>query len=252
ALPWQVAHRITKEIQSLWAQPLEGALPWQVAHRITKEIQSLWAQPLEGVQLLESSDGTLNDLQAYIFGPEGTPYEGGAFKLRLQFSSEYPAVPPKCYFITKIFHPNISSKGDVCVSILKKDWLPTVHVSHILLTIKCLLIHPNPESALNEEAGRLLLDNYESFCKHARLITSIHSVNPVTALMELNNAHRPSDIPALTPLDEGNSTLNYSPATEHFAKGRENIPVCENNCNSESKILERKKIDTRKRGLKRL
>jgi hypothetical protein len=30
-------------------------------------------------------------------------------------------------------------------------------VQHILLTIKCLLIVPNPESALNEEAGKLLL-----------------------------------------------------------------------------------------------
>ncbi|KAG5513389.1 hypothetical protein PMAC_001452 [Pneumocystis sp. 'macacae'] len=225
---------------------------WQVAHRISKEIQSLWAQPLEGVQLLESGDGTFNDIQAYVFGPEGTPYEGGAFKIRLQFGAEYPAVPPKCHFITKIFHPNISSKGDVCVSILKKDWLPTVHVSHILLTIKCLLIHPNPESALNEEAGRLLLDNYDSFFKHARLITSIHSVKPGTALLELNNSRASPDVSALTPLDQSNSTPTYPVVTERFAKGRENIPVCEDNYTSENKILERKKIDTRKRGLKRL
>ena len=41
-------------------------------------------------------------------------------------------------------------------------------------TIKCLLIHPNPESALNEEAGRLLLEKYEDYCKHAALMTSVH------------------------------------------------------------------------------
>jgi hypothetical protein len=34
-------------------------------------------------------------------------------------------------------------------------------LKHILLTIKCLLIAPNPESALNEEAGRLLLEEYD-------------------------------------------------------------------------------------------
>ena len=41
-------------------------------------------------------------------------------------------------------------------------------------TIKCLLIHPNPESALNEEAGRLLLENYEEYAARARLLTEIH------------------------------------------------------------------------------
>jgi len=39
------------------------------------------------------------------------------------------------------------------------------------------LIVPNPESALNEEAGKLLLEKYEDFVKHAKMITSIHAVN---------------------------------------------------------------------------
>lgn len=32
-------------------------------------------------------------------------------------------------------------------------------------TIKCLLIHPNPESALDEEAGKQLLEDYEGYAK---------------------------------------------------------------------------------------
>lgn len=38
-----------------------------------------------------------------------------------------------------------------------------------------MLIHPNPESALNEEAGRLLLENYEEYASRARLLTEIHA-----------------------------------------------------------------------------
>jgi len=38
-----------------------------------------------------------------------------------------------------------------------------------------LLIAPNPESSLNEEAGRLLLEKYEDYAKHARLFTDIHA-----------------------------------------------------------------------------
>ena len=78
--------------------------------------------------------------------------------------------------MTKIFHPNVSSTGDICVSTLKKDWKPDLGISHVLLVIKCLLIVPNPESALNEEAGKLLLEDYEAYAKHAKLMTTIHAL----------------------------------------------------------------------------
>jgi ubiquitin-conjugating enzyme E2 S len=38
-----------------------------------------------------------------------------------------------------------------------------------------LLIYPNPESALNEEAGKLLLEDYDTYFKHAKLMASIHA-----------------------------------------------------------------------------
>ena len=38
-----------------------------------------------------------------------------------------------------------------------------------------MLIDPNPESALNEEAGKLLLERYDEYAKHARLWTKIHA-----------------------------------------------------------------------------
>lgn len=49
-------------------------------------------------------------------------------------------------------------------------------LSPLLQTIKCLLIHPNPESALNEEAGRLLLEDYAEYESRARLLTEIHAM----------------------------------------------------------------------------
>ena len=41
--------------------------------------------------------------------------------------------------------------------------------------MRCLLIHPNAESALNEEAGRLLLENYDAYARHARMMTDLHA-----------------------------------------------------------------------------
>lgn len=34
---------------------------------------------------------------------------------------------------------------------------------------------PNPESALNEDAAKLLLEHYEEYCKRAKMITEIHA-----------------------------------------------------------------------------
>jgi len=84
-------------------------------------------------------------------------------------------IPPAGWFATKIFHPNVSSSGEICVNTLKKDWKSTYGIEHILVTVKCLLIYPNPESALDEEAGKLLLENYSSYCDRAKLITSVHA-----------------------------------------------------------------------------
>lgn len=38
------------------------------------------------------------------------------------------------------------------------------------------MIQPNPESALNEEAGKLLLEDYGQFEKTARVMTKVHSI----------------------------------------------------------------------------
>ncbi len=48
-----------------------------------------------------------------------------------------------------------------------------------LQTIKCLFIVPNPESALDEEAGKLLLEEYDSYFKMAKLMTGIHATPKV-------------------------------------------------------------------------
>merc|ERR1712243_347068 len=121
------------------------------------------------------NEDDMTDVQAVIDGPPGTPYQGGQFRVKLVLSKDFPASPPKGFFLTKIFHPNVGPNGEICVNTLKKDWKPDLGIKHILLTIKCLLIVPNPESALNEEAGKLLLEQYDDYCARAKLYTDIHA-----------------------------------------------------------------------------
>lgn len=163
------------------------------------------------------------------------------------------------YFLTKIFHPNVAKNGEICVNTLKRDWKREYGIAHILLvrptpvsrpvepafanprgrhprarafrrqTIKCLLIVPNPESALNEEAGKLLLERYEDYAKHAQLMTSIHALKTVDGPAE------PAEVDAA-----GIDAASDAGAGEAVAKKRA----------AEKK--DDKKVADKKRSLKRL
>ncbi len=146
----------------------------QVTRYIAKELQSLCTAPMEGIAVL-MDEKDLTQVEAVIDGPADTPYAGGFFRVKLSIGKDFPGSPPRGYFLTKIFHPNVSSKGEICVNTLKKDWKSDLGLKHVLLTIKCLLIVPNPESALNEEAGKLLLERYDDYCARAKLYTEIHA-----------------------------------------------------------------------------
>ena len=113
--------------------------------------------------------------QAEMEGPTGTPYEGKFFLLKLVFSQDFPASPPRGFFLTKLYHPNIDpASGAICVNTLKKDWTAETTISHVLAVIRCLMIVPFPESSLNDEAGKLFMESYDEFSKRARLMADVH------------------------------------------------------------------------------
>ena len=85
--------------------------------------------------------------KACIFGPADTPWEGGVFQLRLQFSKDYPQTAPSVQFLSRMFHPNIYKDGALCLDIIQDKWKPIYTVSTILTSIQSLLQDPNPVRA---------------------------------------------------------------------------------------------------------
>jgi len=141
-----------------------------------KEIRKLARNKLEGIKYIPPEDGaSLTEIFAEIAGPVGTPFHGGTFKMKLVLGENYPQSPPKGYFLTKIFHPNVSANGDICVNTLKKDWNADLGIQHVLQVIRCLLIVPFPESSLNDEAGKLFMENYDDYERRATLMTQVHA-----------------------------------------------------------------------------
>jgi len=82
----------------------------------------------------------------------------------------------------------VSEKGDICVNTLKKDWNPAKwSLSHILSVIRCLLIIPFPESSLNEEAGKLFMDDYQEYVRMAKMMTKIHAKQQKSVAKEIES-----------------------------------------------------------------
>ena len=113
-----------------------------------------------------------NDLfhwEATIIGPEYSPYEGGIFKLKIDFPSDFHFRPPKCTFITRIYHPNIHLKGFISLDVLQDKWSPALcRIESFISSISSLLSDPNPDDPINFEAADLYKKSRYEYYKTAR------------------------------------------------------------------------------------
>ena len=151
----------------------------QIISRVMGEIRQLVRSKADGIEYVADSKDSesVSEVHAIITGPEGTPFDGGKFRMKLVLGEDYPTSPPRGYFLTKIYHPNVSATGDICVNTLKKDWVPETTLQHVLQVIRCLLIVPFPESSLNDEAGKLFMDSYDEFARRARIMKEVHAMD---------------------------------------------------------------------------
>ena len=131
--------------------------------RIQKEISDMKKSNIndisENISAGPISENNLFKWEATLIGAVDTPYEGGIFKLSINFPNNYPFVPPIIKFMTKIFHPNIHENGDICLDILKYHWSPAYSILQVLLSLLSLLSDPNPDDPLNPEASNLYKTN---------------------------------------------------------------------------------------------
>lgn len=137
--------------------------------RLMRDFKRLQADPPTGVSGAPSENNIML-WNAVIFGPVGTPFEDGTFKLLIEFSEEYPNKPPTVRFVSRMFHPNVYADGSICLDILQNRWSPTYDVSSILTSIQSLLDEPNPNSPANSQAAQLYQENKREYEKRVTAI----------------------------------------------------------------------------------
>jgi ubiquitin-protein ligase len=72
-------------------------------NRILREISSLHSDGFDPVLINDNYISILVSLK----GPDDSPYSQGLFTISVEIESEYPLVPPKLTFKTRVCHPNI-------------------------------------------------------------------------------------------------------------------------------------------------
>lgn len=125
---------------------------------------------------LELIDGSFSKLKGEIMGPPDTPYEGGKFNLDIVIPETYPFNPPKVKFITKIWHPNVSSvTGAICLDILKDQWAAAMTLRTVLLSIQALLASPEPDDPQDAVVAQQFKEQPTAFLRTAKYWTSTYA-----------------------------------------------------------------------------
>lgn len=139
--------------------------------RLQKELQDLRKANLRCFRDIRVDESNLLSWQGLIV-PENAPYSKGAFRIEITFPAEYPFKPPKILFRTKIYHPNIDEKGQVCLPIVSvENWKPATKTDQVIQALVALVNEPEPEHPLRTDLAEEYSRDRKKFFKNAEDFT---------------------------------------------------------------------------------
>ena len=137
--------------------------------QIKKELEEFRTEPIYScgvtVGLINPKD--VFKWQITMLGPSDTPYAGGLFFLHAVFPENYPYSAPKIKFTNKMYHLNVDSNGNICISTLR-NWTKDTTMAEVLTLIFALFYKQNPESSFYSDRAELFKNNKREFDKNAR------------------------------------------------------------------------------------
>ncbi|EFN59268.1 hypothetical protein CHLNCDRAFT_19318, partial [Chlorella variabilis] len=149
-----------------------------------KEVRDIERDKASGVTI-EPQGNSLQKLIGCLKGPRDTSFEGGIFYVNIELDDQYPFVPPKMRFITKVWHPNISSaNGAICLDILKDHGNTS---SHLLAPPPCpplqaLLSSPQPDDPQDAVVARQYMGSLADYQQTAKQWTETYAHAQVVGL----------------------------------------------------------------------
>lgn len=129
---------------------------------------------------------SIDHLAITLKGPKGTPYDGGLFRLEVNYPPEYPQRPPFVRLHTPIWHPNFWPKPheykgqrNICLALVdptfvgkKGGWSPSKTIATVIQAIIAMLNtkgkYINPTDVFNKKAALEMLNDPKKFDKKVK------------------------------------------------------------------------------------
>eukprot|EP00579_Thalassiosira_antarctica_P013467 CAMPEP_0201929344 /NCGR_PEP_ID=MMETSP0903-20130614/22812_1 /ASSEMBLY_ACC=CAM_ASM_000552 /TAXON_ID=420261 /ORGANISM="Thalassiosira antarctica, Strain CCMP982" /LENGTH=408 /DNA_ID=CAMNT_0048468087 /DNA_START=60 /DNA_END=1283 /DNA_ORIENTATION=+ len=108
-------------------------------YRIQRELKEFLKSPPPGLSVKISG----KNVRLWVITlsmPENTIYSNEKYRLRVQFPNDYPTSPPSVYFLNPTpRHEHVYTNGDICLSLLGKDWRPIMTAQMVAQAIMSIL-----------------------------------------------------------------------------------------------------------------
>jgi len=143
--------------------------------RLQKELQDIRKAGLKSFRDIVVDDSNILQWQGLLV-PDAPPFNKGAFRIEILFPAEYPFKPPKINFKTKIYHPNVDDKGQICLPIISvENWKPATKTDQVIQALVALINEPEPDHPLRGDLAEEYTRDKKKFLKNAEDFTKKHS-----------------------------------------------------------------------------
>ncbi|PIO66788.1 ubiquitin--protein ligase [Teladorsagia circumcincta] len=151
-------------------------MSWRVDYNdIVKRKESVWKYTESAYESVEYNESNLLHWTVLLV-PDKEPYNKGAFKVNIDFPADYPFKPPKITLATKIYHPNIDDKGQVCLPIVDpNNWKPATRTEQVMMALLALIQEPEPDHPLRADLAEEFSKDRKKFNKTAEEFTKKHA-----------------------------------------------------------------------------
>ena len=161
---------MVKGRDAFWASSSTRA-KMAASRSLMKELEEIRKCGIKIFRNIQVDEANLLTWQGLIV-PDNPPYDKGAFRIEINFPAEYPFKPPKITFRTKIYHPNIDEKGQVCLPVISaENWKPATKTDQVIQSLIALVNDPQPEHPLRADLAEEYSKDRKKFCKNAEQFT---------------------------------------------------------------------------------